>query len=238
MTALNPFLTVEEQLTEITRLHLGLSHADAIRHAITMLERVGIPGAAQRVFEYPHQFSGGMRQRVMIAMALSCEPDILIADEPTTALDVTIQAQILELMKELQAKQGMAIILITHDLGIVASTCHEVCVMYAGKIVEQAPARKLFAQPRHPYTLGLMESMPRCDTPTGGMLHVIEGQPPDLTRLPTGCAFHPRCPYRIERCPREVPSLFQRHDEGQFACFVDVRTATPRPEMIGEIARG
>jgi oligopeptide transport system ATP-binding protein len=238
MTALNPFLTIEEQLTEVTRLHLGLSHAKAIRHAIEMLERVGIPGAAQRVHEYPHQFSGGMRQRVMIAMALSCEPDLLIADEPTTALDVTIQAQILELMKDLQHKQGMAIILITHDLGIVASTCHDTCVMYAGKIVEQAPTSQLFAQPRHPYTLGLMQSMPRCDTPTGGKLHVIEGQPPDLVRLPSGCAFHPRCPYRIERCPHEVPPLFPRHDTGGYACFVDVRTARPHHSASAEVAHG
>ena len=227
MTALNPFLTVEEQLTEVTRLHLKHTRKQALAHAIEMLERVGIPGAAQRVHEYPHQFSGGMRQRVMIAMALSCQPDILIADEPTTALDVTIQAQILDLMRELQQNTGTAIILITHDLGVVANSCDQVSVMYAGKIVEQASAKALFAQPRHPYTLGLLNSMPRWDAPAGDRLNVIEGQPPDLAHLPSGCAFHPRCPYRFERCPTEVPALFPRHDEGHYACFADVRSARP-----------
>lgn len=234
MTALNPFLTVEEQLTEVTRLHLGHTKKQALSHAIEMLERVGIPGAAQRVHEYPHQFSGGMRQRVMIAIALSCQPDILIADEPTTALDVTIQAQILDLMRDLQQKTGTAIILITHDLGVVANSCHKVSVMYAGKIVEHASASALFAQPRHPYTLGLLHSMPRWDAPTGDRLNVIQGQPPDLARLPSGCAFHPRCPYMMSRCPQEVPPLYPRHDEGGYACFVDVRTApqhTPAVEV-------
>jgi oligopeptide transport system ATP-binding protein len=234
MTALNPFLTVEEQLTEVTRLHLGYSKQQATKHAIAMLESVGIPGAAQRVHEYPHQFSGGMRQRVMIAMALSCQPDVLIADEPTTALDVTIQAQILDLMRELQQKTGTAIILITHDLGVVANTCHDVCVMYAGKIVERAPAAALFAQPRHPYTLGLMKSMPRWDAPTGARLNVIDGQPPDLAHLPSGCPFHPRCPYMIKRCPQEMPALYPRHDQGEYACFVDVRTAQPH-ELAEEV---
>ena len=227
MTALNPFLTVEEQLTEVTRLHLKHTRKQALAHAIEMLERVGIPGAAQRVHEYPHQFSGGMRQRVMIAMALSCQPDILIADEPTTALDVTIQAQILDLMRELQQNTGTAIILITHDLGVVANSCDQVSVMYAGKIVEQASAKALFAQPRHPYTLGLLNSMPRWDAPAGDRLNVIEGQPPDLAHLPSGCAFHPRCPYLFERCPTEVPALYPRHDEGRYACFADVRSARP-----------
>lgn len=227
MTALNPFLTVEEQLTEVTRLHLKHTRKQALAHAIEMLERVGIPGAAQRVHEYPHQFSGGMRQRVMIAMALSCQPDILIADEPTTALDVTIQAQILDLMRDLQQNTGTAIVLITHDLGVVANSCDQVSVMYAGKIVEQASAKALFAQPRHPYTLGLLNSMPRWDAPAGDRLNVIEGQPPDLARLPSGCAFHPRCPYRFERCLTEVPALFPRHDEGCYACFADVRSARP-----------
>lgn len=227
MTALNPFLTVEEQLTEVTRLHLKHTRKQALTHAIEMLERVGIPGAAQRVHEYPHQFSGGMRQRVMIAMALSCQPDILIADEPTTALDVTIQAQILDLMRELQQNTGTAIILITHDLGVVANSCDQVSVMYAGKIVEHASAKALFAQPRHPYTLGLLNSMPRWDAPAGDRLNVIEGQPPDLAHLPSGCAFHPRCPFRFERCPTEVPALFPRHDEGRYACFADVRSARP-----------
>jgi oligopeptide transport system ATP-binding protein len=230
MTALNPFLTVEEQLTEVTRLHLKHTKKQALAHAIEMLERVGIPGAAQRVHEYPHQFSGGMRQRVMIAMALACQPDVLIADEPTTALDVTIQAQILDLMRDLQKKTGTAIILITHDLGVVANSCHNVCVMYAGKIVEHASAPALLGQPRHPYTLGLMHSMPRWDAPTGDRLNVIQGQPPDLAHLPSGCAFHPRCPYMIKRCPEEVPDLYPRHDEGRYACYVDVRTAQPVSE--------
>jgi oligopeptide transport system ATP-binding protein len=225
MTALNPFLTIEEQLTEVTRLHLKHTRKQALAHAIEMLERVGIPGAAQRVHEYPHQFSGGMRQRVMIAMALSCSPDVLIADEPTTALDVTIQAQILDLMRDLQKNSGTAIVLITHDLGVVANSCHDVCVMYAGKIVERAPATALFAQPRHPYTLGLLHSMPRWDAPTGARLNVIQGQPPDLVRLPSGCAFHPRCPFKIDRSECETPPLVPRHDVGEYACFVDVRTA-------------
>jgi oligopeptide transport system ATP-binding protein len=196
MTSLNPFLTVAEQLTEVTRLHLRHTHAEALRHAVEMLERVGIPAPARRVFDYPHQFSGGMRQRVMIAMALSCKPRILIADEPTTALDVTIQAQILDLMKELQRAEGTAIILITHDLGIVAGSCRRVNVMYAGKFVEEALVDDLFQRPRHPYTIGLLQSIPRLDG-AGQRLTPIEGQPPDLARLPTGCTFHPRCPNAI-----------------------------------------
>ncbi|MCA9248534.1 MAG: ABC transporter ATP-binding protein, partial [Planctomycetales bacterium] len=163
MTALNPFLTIEEQLTEVTMLHLGHSRPQAIRHAVEMLDRVGIPGAARRIFNYPHEFSGGMRQRVVVAMALLCQPDLIIADEPTTALDVTIQAQILELMQDLQRERGMAIILITHDLGVVAGMCHRVNVMYAGRFVEESPVEPLFADPRHPYTLGLLESLPRLD---------------------------------------------------------------------------
>ena len=163
MTSLNPFLTVAQQLTEVTRLHLGYRRQQALDHAVEMLGRVGIPGAERRVFDYPHQFSGGMRQRVMIAMALSCRPQLLIADEPTTALDVTIQAQILELIAELQRSEGMAVILITHDLGVVANSCKRVAVMYAGRLVEQAPVDDLFARPKHPYTLGLLESIPRID---------------------------------------------------------------------------
>jgi oligopeptide transport system ATP-binding protein len=235
MTALNPFLTVEEQLTEVTRLHRAYSHKQAIHHAIGMLERVGIPGAAQRIHEYPHQFSGGMRQRVMIAMALSCEPDVLIADEPTTALDVTIQAQILDLMKELQHKQGTAIILITHDLGVVATACHQVCVMYGGKIVEQSAAGPLFADPRHPYTQGLIESMPRWDAPSGNRLQVVEGQPPDLARMPSGCAFHPRCPYKLAQCELTAPPLTPRPDQGRFACYVDITQVQP---IKAEVAHG
>ena len=228
MTALNPFLTVEEQLTEITRLHLGLSREAAIKHAIEMLERVGIPAASKRLFEYPHQFSGGMRQRVMIAMALSCRPDVLIADEPTTALDVTIQAQILDLMKDLQRTEGTAVILITHDLGVVASICRRVLVMYGGKIVEESDVHELFAQPRHPYTLGLLNSVPRWDQVQRDHLQAIAGQPPDLANLPTGCAFHPRCPFVLDRCRREEPALIHRDSPGRFACFVDIRQVKPQ----------
>ncbi|MEX0819165.1 MAG: ABC transporter ATP-binding protein [Pirellulaceae bacterium] len=222
MTALNPFLTVEEQLTEVTRLHLGHTRDEAIAHAIKMLEQVGITGADKRIFDYPHQFSGGMRQRVMIAMALSCNPDILIADEPSTALDVTIQAQILDLMKQLQQDHGTAIIMITHDLGVVAHICRNVLVMYGGKIVERADIDSLFANPRHPYTIGLLESVPRWDSEHSGKLKVIPGQPPDLANLPPGCSFYPRCPYRQDRCKLNVPPAFERPGGGDFACFVDV----------------
>ena len=227
MTALNPFLTIAEQLTEATRLHLGLSPKDALDHAIEMLQRVGIPAAKQRILEYPHQFSGGMRQRVMIAMALSCQPDVLIADEPTTALDVTIQAQILDLMKDLQQKDGTAIILITHDLGVVASACHRVLVMYGGRIVEQADVDSLFSRPQHPYTRGLLKSAPRWDETRHEKLVAIEGQPPDMAQLPPGCAFEPRCPHRVDRCQSEIPPLLpvageDPSEDCAAACFVDI----------------
>ena len=251
MTALNPFLTVGEQLGEMTRLHFRWSAERAEKHAIEMLEKVGIPSAARRINDYPHQFSGGMRQRVMIAMALSCEPDVLIADEPTTALDVTIQAQILELLQQLQRERGMAILLITHDLGIVANSCHRVVVMYGGRIVEEASVGDLFANPRHPYTRGLLASVPRWDGQESQLLQAIEGQPPNMAEPPSGCTFHPRCPYAIERCRRELPQLMPRmaigavsgaaaasgttvpatmpsSTDGQFACFVDVLTTKPR----------
>jgi oligopeptide transport system ATP-binding protein len=234
MTALNPFLTVEEQLTEVTRLHLGHTHKQAVDHAIAMLERVGIPAASRRIFEYPHQFSGGMRQRVMIAMALACKPDLLIADEPTTALDVTIQAQILELLKELQEQEGTAVILITHDLGIVANICHRVMVMYGGRIVEESLTTSLFAQPRHPYTLGLLESVPRWDKHGGKELPAIEGQPPNPTDLPPGCPFEPRCPYRIPDCVKAMPPLFARPEGGRYACLVDVTTTAPHKHPAEE----
>ena len=233
MTALNPFLTIEEQLTEVTKLHLGHTHKQAVDHAIEMLEMVGIPAAAKRVNEYPHQFSGGMRQRVMIAMALSCRPDVLIADEPTTALDVTIQAQILDLMKLLQKEHGTAIIMITHDLGVVANICHRVLVMYAGKIVEQADAGSLFANPRHPYTLGLLNSVPRWDEDESQLLKAIEGQPPDLAHLAAGCSFEPRCPYAIDDCRQQVPPLEDRTGGGKFACLVNVDDAKQH-EVAGD----
>jgi oligopeptide transport system ATP-binding protein len=218
MTSLNPFLTIGQQLAEVTRLHLRHTRQQAMRHAIEMLEKVGIPAPARRINDFPHQFSGGMRQRVMIAMALACKPALLIADEPTTALDVTIQAQILELMKQLQQAEGTAIVLITHDLGVVANMCRRVNVMYAGRFVEEAPIDELFARPRHPYTVGLLKSIPRLDT-SDDILTAIQGQPPDMTQLPTGCAFHPRCPNAIERCSAEVPPLYPGEPEQRYACF-------------------
>jgi oligopeptide transport system ATP-binding protein len=219
MTSLNPFLTIAEQLTEVTMLHKQQSQSAALKHAIEMLERVGIPSPEKRIHAYPHQFSGGMRQRVMIAMALLCKPDLLIADEPTTAIDVTIQAQILTLLKDLQREEGTAIILITHSMGVIAQMCHRVQVMYAGKIVEEADAGPLFANPRHPYTIGLLQSIPRLDERHGEKLIPIEGQPPDMTNLPSGCAFHPRCRYRVEQCERETPPLFASLNGGRSACF-------------------
>jgi oligopeptide transport system ATP-binding protein len=222
MTSLNPFLTIGQQLMEVTRLHLRHRYDRARKHAIEMLERVGIPSPARRLDDYPHQFSGGMRQRVMIAMALTCKPALLIADEPTTALDVTIQAQILELMKELQREEGTAIILITHDLGVVANICRRVNVMYAGRFVEEASVNDLFARPRHPYTLGLLQSIPRLDA-AKETLTPIRGQPPDMIRLPGGCAFNPRCPNVIDRCPREVPPLFMAENGQRYACFNEVK---------------
>ncbi len=228
MTALNPFLTVAEQLTEVTQLHLGHTRRQAVEHGIQMLEKVGIADARKRFWDYPHQFSGGMQQRVMIAMALACNPDILIADEPTTALDVTIQAQILELLRKLQREFNMAVILITHDLGVVAQVCHRVIVMYAGRIVEEASAGSLFADPRHPYTLGLLESIPRLDQEKQERLHAIVGQPPDMTKLPPGCAFAPRCPYAVEDSWHKQPPLAPRPGGGRVACFVDVTKAQPK----------
>jgi oligopeptide transport system ATP-binding protein len=218
MTSLNPFLTVGQQIAEVSRIHLGHTRDQAIRHAIEMLDRVGIPAPARRIDDYPHQFSGGMRQRVMIAMALACKPALLIADEPTTALDVTIQAQILELMKELQRAEGTAIILITHDLGVVANMCRRVNVMYAGRYVEEASVQDIFHRPRHPYTVGLLHSIPRLDAGDEKLTPIV-GQPPDPTRLPSGCAFHPRCPNKIERCPQQVPLLTLGEKDQQYACF-------------------
>jgi len=207
MTSLNPVLTVGRQLTETVEIHLGMTPAQSRARAIELLTLVGVSDAERRLPQYPHQFSGGMRQRMMIAMALSCNPALVLADEPTTALDVTIQAQILELMKGLSRRLGAAMLMITHNLGVVARYADRVNVMYAGKIVERATARELYANPRHPYTLGLLHSVPRLDEPRRSRLAPIEGQPPDLTRLPPGCAFAPRCAFRVERCAREVPPL-------------------------------
>jgi len=225
MTALNPFLTVEEQLVEVTMLHMGLNRTEASEHAVGLLRKVGIPGAEKRIRDYPHQFSGGMRQRVMIAMAISCQPDILIADEPTTALDVTIQAQILELMKSMQEEFGTAIIFITHDLGVVANVCDRVMVMYAGRKVELSTTTNIFRQPRHPYTVGLLNSAPRWDQGEED-LQAIDGQPPDLLDLPSGCAFHPRCQFVEDDCRKEIPRLVSLDGEipHQHACLRDITT--------------
>jgi oligopeptide transport system ATP-binding protein len=231
MTSLNPVLTVGRQISEALELHLGMDKKQARARTIELLDLVGIPSAADRVDNYPHQFSGGMRQRAMIAMALSCVPQILIADEPTTALDVTIQAQILDLVRRLRDKLGMAIIWITHDLGIIAGLAERVLVMYAGFIVENAPVKDLYADPRHPYTLGLLASLPRVDTARsqGETLKPIGGFPPDLIGLPQGCPFQPRCLFRIDKCA-ENPPLTQISPERHVACWVDVRTAAKNDE--------
>jgi oligopeptide transport system ATP-binding protein len=220
MTCLNPFLRISRQLTEAIELHTGLK-GDAARHrAVEALERVGIPGAAERLDQYPHQFSGGMRQRVMIAMALACEPRLLIADEPTTALDVTIQAQILELVKKLVVEDGMGLILITHALGVVAGVCERIAVMYGGRFVETAPTRELFREPRHPYTEALLRSVPRLDETAHERLSSIEGMPPRLDVPFTACPFEPRCTYAEERCRDGVPALEPAGPGRMHACRV------------------
>lgn len=205
MTSLNPFLKILTQLTEVTRLHLNHTKKQARAHAMKMLELVGIPDAENRLDDYPHEFSGGMRQRVMIAMALSCDPELLIADEPTTALDVTIQAQILELIKDLRARMGTSVILITHDLGVVAGMTDKIIVMYAGKVFEQAPTTELFAAPANPYTKGLLKSVPDPAHEEGTELYQIPGLPPDVAHLPPGCPFAPRCDRAEDICRREFP---------------------------------
>jgi oligopeptide transport system ATP-binding protein len=208
MSSLNPFMKISRQLMEMTRLHLGYSRSKAYEHAVKMLETVGIPDARARVDDYPHQFSGGMRQRVMIAIALSCEPELLIADEPSTALDVTIQAQILELIKKLKRETGTSVILVTHDLGVVAGMTNNLIVMYAGKVFEQASTNELFALPGNPYTKGLLHSIPD-PTDTQGKLYQIPGLPPDVAHLPPGCPFAPRCDRVQEICRREFPPFVQ-----------------------------
>jgi peptide/nickel transport system ATP-binding protein len=225
MTSLNPVMTVGNQIAEALLLHEGLSRADALRRAVEILKLVRIPEPQQRLKEYPHQLSGGMRQRVMIAMALACNPKVLIADEPTTALDVTIQAQILDIILDLQKKLGTAVILITHDLGVVAETAQRVIVMYAGKKVEEAPVGELFARPLHPYTHGLMASIPRLELMRGGSgetkrrLQEIPGIVPALTNLPPGCAFAPRCPFADDQCRREAPPYAQKRPAHWAACW-------------------
>lgn len=221
MTSLNPFLRVSRQMNEILIEHKGMSENEADRQAIAMLERVGIPDAARRYRLYPHEFSGGMRQRVMIAMALLCRPKLLIADEPTTALDVTVQAQILELLTELRQEVGTSIAMITHDLGVIAGLCDQVMVMYGGRVAERASAETIFYHPQHPYTQGLLLSVPRLDKKTEKRLVAIPGQPPNLQKLSAGCPFTPRCPYRFEPCPTLVPQLRPAAGGGFKACHLE-----------------
>jgi oligopeptide/dipeptide ABC transporter ATP-binding protein len=223
MTSLNPVLTIGRQLTETLEIHLGMSPAQARARAGEILGLVGISDPERRLRQYPHQFSGGMRQRIMIAMALSCNPSLILADEPTTALDVTIQAQILELLKDLSRKLGVAMLMITHNLGVVARYADRVNVMYAGRIVERGTAREIYANPRHPYTLGLLRSVPRLDEPRKSRLDPISGQPPDLTRLPPGCAFAPRCAFVVERCRLERPELETVAEAHTAACWESSR---------------
>ncbi len=218
LTSLNPVLRVSTQVAEAIQLHHGLGRKEAKAKAVEMLKLIGIPDAERRADDYPHQFSGGMRQRVMIAMALACNPEVLIADEPTTALDVTIQAQILELIKSLSARAATAVILVTHDLGVVAGMCDTICVMYAGRIVEKASVDDLFSDPRHPYTQGLLASIPRVDRAGSGRLHSIPGSPPSLIDMPDACPFHPRCPQAMDVCRRSYPP--------------EVRTGGARPRMV------
>ena len=222
MTSLNPVLTINQQVSESLELHLGMDKAQARRRSIELLEMVNIPEAGERIDDYPHQFSGGMRQRVMIAMALSCSPRLLIADEPTTALDVTIQAQIVDIVKRLKEELGMAIIWITHDLGIVAGLAERVIVMYAGYVIEEATVKGLYGDPRHPYTMGLLRSVPRLDEKVKEKLIPIEGLPPDLIDMEPGCPFAPRCAYAQDICLQENPMLEIVAPRHKVACWVDV----------------
>jgi peptide/nickel transport system ATP-binding protein len=223
MTSLNPVYTVGNQIVEAIVTHEQANKREAKRRAVELLRQVGIPNAQQRVDDFPHQFSGGMRQRAMIAMALSCNPDVLIADEPTTALDVTIQAQILELLDRLRADFDSAVILITHDLGVVAEVANDIIVMYAGRVVEHGPKRQLFYDPQHPYTWGLLGSIPRLDRPKPEKLHSIEGTPPSLINLPRGCKFRPRCPHAFDKCEEE-PELKNRVEDREHLdrCWLSV----------------
>jgi oligopeptide/dipeptide ABC transporter ATP-binding protein len=218
-TSLNPVLTVSLQLRETLVLHRGLDKQTAVEEATKLLKLVGIPDAETRVNDYPYQFSGGMQQRIMIAMALSCNPDLIIADEPTTSVDVTVQAQLLELIDNLRSQFGTAVLLITHNLGIVARYVDRVNVMYAGRLVETGPTDVIYAEPKHPYTIGLIGSVPRLDLPRKRKLYVIDGLPPHLARLPGGCSFHPRCLYAIDRCRQEVPQLDELGEDHLSACF-------------------
>jgi len=228
MTSLNPVLTIGRQISEALIVHLGMDREQARQRTVELLDVVGIPQAADRYRDYPHQFSGGMRQRVMIAMALACAPSIFIADEPTTALDVTIQAQIIDLVKGLRDRLGMAVIWITHDLGIIAGLPERVLVMYAGFIIERGSVDDIYGDPRHPYTLALLKSLPRVDRTSDERLATISGLPPDLLGLPPGCPFTPRCEYAVERCRQENPQLESIGFGHEIACWVDVTTGRER----------
>jgi oligopeptide transport system ATP-binding protein len=234
MTSLNPVLTIGRQITESLELHMNLNQREARNRAAELLDLVGIPSAAKRLDNYPHQFSGGMRQRVMIAMALSCNPELLIADEPTTALDVTIQAQILELINRLKDELEMAVLIITHDLGVVAGMADRVTVMYAGRVVEEGPTKELFANPRMPYTIGLLRSIPRLDESREAKLTPIRGLPPDLINLPEICPFSPRCDYAQEKCLTKTPPLRSVGHDHRAACLFDITLETPIPNRKSE----
>ena len=233
MTSLNPVLTVGRQISESLELHQQMNKKEAYAQAIEMLRLVGIPSPKERSTEYPHQLSGGMRQRVMIAMALSCHPKLLIADEPTTALDVTIQAQILDVMKDLQSQFNTAIILISHDLGVIATLCRRVIVMYAGKIAEIGTAEDIFHQPKHPYTWGLLKSVPRMDVDQQELVG-IEGQPPDLLHPTMGCPFHPRCSYAMKICAEQYPDTTKISPGHRVKCWLQHPNA---PKPVGEVTR-
>ena len=220
-TSLNPVLTVRRQISEALELHRGMNKRTALEESIKLLDLVGIPDARQRVMDYPHQFSGGMQQRIMIAMALSCRPELIIADEPTTALDVTVQAQILELIAELREEMGMAVLIITHNLGVVARYVDRVNVMYAGSLVETGPTDVIYSDPKHPYTIALLASVPRLDEPKAEELAVIEGMPPNLANLPVGCPFAERCSYVMDQCREVKPELEEVGKDHYRACFYE-----------------
>jgi len=222
MASLNPVLTIGRQIAETLEWHLAMGKKAALDRAVELLDKMGIPEPEKRLDDYPHQFSGGMAQRVMLAIALSCNPKLLLADEPTTAVDVTTQAQLLQLIKQFAEELGTAVIIITHNLGVVARYADNVNVMYAGRIVETGTAREIYGDPRHPYTLGLLNSVPRLDQPRKEKLIPIEGMPPDLSRLPNGCAFRPRCTFAIDKCAEEVPPLLEMAEAHRAACWVDV----------------
>lgn len=232
MTSLNPVYTVGQQISESFMIHQNMTKKEAMLRSVDMLELVGIPSPKQRVKQYPHELSGGMRQRVMIAMALACDPELLIADEPTTALDVTIQAQILELMKDLQDRLGMSIIMITHDLGVVAEICDYVAVMYMGKVVEYATVKDLFRTPKHPYTVGLLNSLPRHDIDLGDEdLQVIKGTVPNPDNMPKGCRFAPRCPFASKICLEHLPDLEESENGNQIRCWIYTNEWDGDPEV-------